>query len=143
MADAADLKSAGAILVGSSPTPGTIFSRDLPRRKGTGMDEGVRSYIERQKSPQKEILLKLREIIVKNLPGIHEQMKWGAPGYDGRYYIVALKDHVNLGFSLKGLSPEEEKLFEGSGKTMKHIKVYSLDDIDEERITGLLNMIKA
>jgi len=107
------------------------------------MDERVKSYIERQKSPQKEILLKLREIIVKNFPGINEQMKWGVPGYDGRYYIVALKDHVNLGFSLKGLSPEEEALLEGSGKTMRHIKVYSLDDIDEERIASLLDMVKA
>ena len=106
------------------------------------MDEGVKSYIEKQKSPQKETLLKLREIIVKNFPGIHEQMKLGVPWYEGRYYIVALKDHVNLGFSLKGLSPEEEGLFEGGGKTMKHIKVYSLDDIDEERIAGLLNMVK-
>ena len=106
------------------------------------MDEGVRKYIEKQKSPQKEVLLKLRETIVKNFPGIREQMKWGAPEYEGRYYIVALKDHVNLGFSLKGLSPEEEALLEGSGKTMKHIRISSLDDIDEERITRLLNMVK-
>jgi len=106
------------------------------------MDEGVKSYIEKQKSPRKEILLKLREIIVKNFPGIREQMKWGVPEYEGRYYIVALKDHVNLGFSLKGLSPEEEALLEGSGKTMKHIRISSLDDIDEERITRLLNMVK-
>jgi hypothetical protein len=106
------------------------------------VDEGVRRYIEKQKSPYKEIILKLREIIVKNFPGIREQMKWGVPEYEGRYYIVALKDHVNLGFSLKGLSPEEEKLFEGGGKTMKHIKVSSLDDIDEERIVRLLKMVK-
>ena len=106
------------------------------------MDEGVRKYIEKQKSPQKEMLLRLREIIVGNSPGIREQMKWGVPEYEGKYYIVALKDHVNLGFSLKGLSPEEEALLEGSGNTMKHIKISSLNDIDEERITRLLNMVK-
>jgi hypothetical protein len=141
LADAADLKSAGAILVGSSPTPGTIF-KDFHCCGGTGMDEGVKSYIGKQKSPQKEILQKLREIIVKNFPGIHEQMKLGVPWYEGKYYIVALKDHVNLGFCLEGLSKEEEGLFEGSGKTMKHIKFYSLNDIDEEKIVGLLNMVK-
>jgi hypothetical protein len=107
------------------------------------MDEGVQNYIEKQKSPQKEILQKLREIIVKNFPGINEQMKLGVPWYEGKYYIVALKDHVNLGFSLKGLSKEEEGLFEGSGKTMKHIKFYSLNDIDDGKIASLLNIVKS
>jgi len=106
------------------------------------MDEGVRKYIEKQPSPQKEILLELRNIIVKNFPGIHERMRWGVPEYEGKYYILALKDHVNLGFSLKGLTPEEEALLEGGSETMKHIKISSLDDIDEERITRLLNMVK-
>ncbi len=27
----------------------------------------------------------------------------------GKYYIAALKDHVNLGFSLKGLSKKEQE----------------------------------
>jgi hypothetical protein len=35
-------------------------------------------------------------------------MKWGVPAYgDRKYYIVALKDHVNLGFSLKGLTKDD------------------------------------
>jgi len=107
------------------------------------MDKKVTNYIEKQKSPQQEILSKLREIITRNFPGTREEMKWGVPNYEGKYYIVALKDHVNLGFSLKGLSKEEQKLLEGSGKTMKHIKFYSLSDIDEKRIVRLLNMVKS
>ena len=107
------------------------------------MDKEVTGYIEKQKSPQKEILYKLRGIITRNSSGIHEQMKLGVPWYEGRYYLVALKDHVNLGFSLEGLSREEERLFEGGGKTMKHIKFYSPGDIDEKRIISLLDMVKA
>ena len=107
------------------------------------MDKEVTGYIEKQKSPQKEILHKLRAIIIRNYPVIQEQMKWGAPSYEDMYYLVALKDHVNLGFSLKGLTKEEEKLFEGGGKTMKHLKFYSPSDIDEERVISLLNLIKA
>ena len=49
-------------------------------------------------------------------------MKLGVPWYEGKYYIVALKDRVNLGFSLKGLSKEEVSLFKGGGKTMKIIE---------------------
>ena len=106
------------------------------------MDIEVENYIEKQKSPQKEICQKLREIIFQTIPEIKEEMKWGVPTYaNGKYYIVALKDHVNLGFSLKWLSKEEQKLFEGSGKTMKHIKIHSLKDINEKRITESLKLV--
>nr|MDO8082965.1 DUF1801 domain-containing protein [Candidatus Freyarchaeota archaeon] len=107
-----------------------------------GKTNKVDSYLEKQKSPQKEICQKLREIIFKTIPNVKEEMKWGVPTYaDGKYYIIALKDHVNLGFSLKGLSREEQKLLEGSGKTMKHIKIRSLKEIEEKRIAELLERV--
>jgi hypothetical protein len=59
----------------------------------------------------------LRRIIFRTFPGIEEEMKWGVPTFaKGKYSFAALRDHVNLGFSLKGLSKEEQKRFEGSGK---------------------------
>ena len=108
------------------------------------MDPHVDEYIDKQKSPQKEICQRLRQIIFDTFPEIKEEMKWGVPAYDdGRYYFVSLKNHVNLGFSLKGLSTEEIGLLEGSGKTMKHIKVNSLEGIDEPGIVQLLLMVKS
>jgi len=59
-------------------------------------------------------------------------MKWGVPNFHkGIFYIVALKDHVNLGFSIKGLSEKELSLFEGAGKTMRHIKISTMQDIED------------
>ena len=69
-------------------------------------------------------------------------MKYGVPYYGNKYYIVALKAHVNLGFSIKGLTPEEIALFEGTGKTTRHIKIESQENVDEERIKQLLKMVK-
>ena len=69
-------------------------------------------------------------------------MKWGVPAFaDGKFYIVALKDHVNLGFSSQGLTKEELKLFDGGGKTMRHIEVVKTIDIDNERIVKLLKLV--
>jgi len=102
----------------------------------------VTKYIEKQKSPEKEICLTLRDIIFKTFPNTKEEMKWGVPAFaEGKYYIVALKDHVNLGFSLKGLSKEEQRLFKGSGKMMKHIEIHSLKEINEKKITELLKLV--
>jgi len=107
------------------------------------MDIKVKEYIEQQKSPQKEICQKLREIILSTFPDIIEEMKYGVPYYENKYYIVALKTHVNLGFSIKKLTQEEIALLEGSGKTTRHIKINTLEDIDEKKIIKLLKMVKS
>lgn len=106
------------------------------------MNTEVEKYIKKQKSPQREICTRLREIIIKTFPKIEETMWAGVPFYNHRYYIVALKDHVNMGFAITGLSKEEMALFEGNGKTMRHVKIFSLDDIDEKRIRKLLKTSK-
>jgi uncharacterized protein YdhG (YjbR/CyaY superfamily) len=61
------------------------------------MDIKIDEYIEKQKSPQKEICEKLREIIFKTFPDIKEEIKWGVLSYEnGKYYFAALKTHVNV-----------------------------------------------
>ena len=106
------------------------------------MSGKVEAYLDKLKSPQKEICVRLKEIILEALPGIGEEFKWGVPVYGGElFYIGALKNHVNLGFKITSLSKEEIALFEGGGKTMRHIKIYTLADIDKERITRLLKMV--
>lgn len=106
-------------------------------------DEKVKQYIEKQKSPQKEICKKLHKLIMKTFPKTKDEMKWGVPTFDkGNYYVVAVKDHVNLGFSKKGLTKEGVKLFDGSAGTTVHIEIKTLKDIDEKRIVKLLKMVK-
>jgi hypothetical protein len=48
---------------------------------------------------------------------------------------------VNLGFSVAGLSAEELQPFAGSGKTMKHLAIRTLDDIDEAHVAHLLQLV--
>jgi uncharacterized protein YdhG (YjbR/CyaY superfamily) len=76
------------------------------------MSNQIDDYIYRQCSPQKEICQNLRSLILKTFPDVKEEMKWGVPTFvDGKFYIVALKDHVNLGFSIKGLTKEDMAFF--------------------------------
>ena len=106
------------------------------------MNAKVDNYIQKQKSPQKEICRELRAIILKTFLDAKEEMKWGVPAFaDGKFYIAALKDHVNLGFSIEALSKDQIALFDGGGKTMKHIEIGTMQDIDEKRIVRLLKMV--
>jgi hypothetical protein len=102
----------------------------------------VEEYIGKQPDPQRLICLKLRKMILDRYPDIGERMKLGVPWYGEDFYIVSLRDHVNLGFSMNGLTKDEVQLFKGSGTSMKVIEMASLDDIDEGRIIGLMEIVK-
>ena len=103
----------------------------------------VDEYIGKQQDPQQEICKELRRIIFDTFPGIKEEIKWGVPVYGGGiYYIVALKDHVNLGFTLQGLTEDDYRSFDGTGKTMRHLAISSLKDIDERKIIDLLKLVE-
>jgi uncharacterized protein YdhG (YjbR/CyaY superfamily) len=106
------------------------------------MSKQVNEYIEKQKSPQKEILQKVREIFLKTLPKPEEKMGWGVVTFGGgKFYIAAMKNRVHVGFAITGLKEDEISLFEGSGKTMKHIKIPTLEDIDEKNLVNLIELV--
>lgn len=106
------------------------------------MDKNVADYINRQKTPQKEICKRLEKLIRKTLPGAKEEMMWGVPAFaGGKFYIGSLKDHVNLGFAIEGLSKGEVALFEGGGKTMRHIEIKSPKDIDVKKLAKLIKLV--
>jgi hypothetical protein len=106
------------------------------------MSNPVEDYISKQKSSQKEICQALRQLIFGTFPDTKEEMKWGVPAFnDGRFYIVALKDHVNLGFSSQGLSKDELALFDGGGKTTRNLEIATLENIDKEKIVKLLKLV--
>jgi hypothetical protein len=121
---------------------GDVGSNPTPSANKNNMSNKIDDYINSQSSTQKEICQKLRWLILDTFPDAKEEMKWGVPAFaGGKFYIVALKDHVNLGFSIKGLTKEDLALFDGGGKTMKHIEVDKLTNIDENRITELLKLV--
>lgn len=106
------------------------------------MDQQVDEYIEKQQSPQKEILQSVRAIFLKTLPQCEERKMWGVVAYaGGKFYIAAMKNRVHVGFAITGLNKDEIGLFEGSGKTMRHLKIHSLEDIDEESLVKLIKLV--
>jgi hypothetical protein len=106
------------------------------------MDAEVDEYIEKQKSPQKEILQRVRKIFLKTIPNCEEKKAWGVVAFQGgKFYIAAMKNRVHVGFAINGLNKEEIDLFEGSGKTMRHVKIHSLEDIDDERLIKLIKLV--
>jgi uncharacterized protein YdhG (YjbR/CyaY superfamily) len=106
------------------------------------MDRQADTYIEKQKSPQKEILQEVRRIFQEKLPNCEEKMTWGVITFaSGKFYIAAMKNCVHVGFAINGLSKDEISLFEGNGKTMRHIKIHTLEKIDEISLAKMIELV--
>ena len=106
------------------------------------MDKQVNEYIEKQRSPQREILQEVRKIFRETLPNCEEELAWGVVAFaGGKFYIAAMKNRVHVGFAITGLSEEETTMFEGNGKTMRHIKIPTLESIDKIRLAKLIEIV--
>ena len=80
--------------------------------------------------------------MLKTLPNVEEKYAWGVLVYEGgKFYLAAMKERVHLGFSIIGLNKEETLSLEGSGKTMKHIKINSLKDIENKKIKEMILLV--
>lgn len=105
--------------------------------------EKVDSFIEDLPENIQEITNALRKIIFEASPKLMEEYKWSMPNYSYNglvCYLQASKNHVNLGFH-KGNELEEQdtnKLLQGTGKTMRHVRLKKMDDIQPETFISLI-----
>jgi hypothetical protein len=71
-----------------------------------------------------------------------EKKAWGVITFGGgKFYLAAMENRVHVGFAITGLNKDEISLFEGSGKTMRHIKIPTLESIDRKRLVRLIRMV--
>lgn len=53
-------------------------------------------------------------------------------------YIMPQKDRINLGFYRGATLPDPESLLEGTGKSLRHVKVRSLTDANRPALRALI-----
>jgi hypothetical protein len=105
----------------------------------------VDEYIEKFPENIQHVLVSLRELILNASSELEEVYKWSMPNYSYKglvCYLQASKKHVNLGFQ-KGNELEEKdtsNLLQGTGKTMRHIKIVKVEDIKTEEFTSLIQV---
>lgn len=93
-------------------------------------------------SNQLKIVQKLHELVIKESENISDSIKWGNLVYavnDKNFaYIAVAKSHVNLGFFDATSLADPDKILEGAGKDLRHIKFKSANDIKSGQIRFLI-----
>ena len=101
----------------------------------------VDEFIARMPTEQRDIARTLREIVRNTAPRLTETIKWGYPCYVGAgnvCSIIPYPDHVNLAFFRGTELADPDRLLEGTGKGMRHVKVWSANDIPRQSVAALI-----
>lgn len=104
----------------------------------------VTEYIDNAQEGQIETLELLRKLIHESVSGVTEEIKWGFPVFSKTKdftYLRFSKKHITLGFYNIDKIVDSENLLEGSGNTLKHIKIKSKTDFDEKLVAKWLKSI--
>jgi len=84
---------------------------------------------------KRQLAMELREIILNKQNDIEEDIKWGQLTFSKDNKNIAFiytyqgTNYINLGFFKAVRLPDPDRLFEGTGKLMRHIKIYTEKDI--------------
>ena len=106
---------------------------DLLKRYNRGVQEltlALRELVLEELAPCCEYIVEV--YIVSILYGPTHRMK------DGICYIGVIKDHVNLGFLRGSELADPQRILEGTGKQMRHIKIRNMSDLERPAIRAYL-----
>lgn len=93
----------------------------------------VEGYIQHHKGWQREVLMRLRDILRAAAPEAVESIKWSQPVFElegPMCYFKAFSNHINFGFWRGAELNDPEHLLEGDGLKMRHVRITAVNDVN-------------
>jgi hypothetical protein len=112
-------------------------------KKRTATQAKERSARARQDNPEvRKVIRGLRSLVKKVVPGTAETMNaWGIPTFEKGQpfcFYMAGKRHVTCGFHYGTSLRDPHKLLEGTGKSLRHVKLFGVEDLRRKGLRELL-----
>lgn len=99
-------------------------------------------YLADQPPKNQGLIRALRRFVKRVAPQLEESVKWGngcwLKGKEPISYVYSAAGYVQFGFIRGASLVDPRRLLEGDGQYVRHIKVRTLDDIDEAAFGALL-----
>jgi hypothetical protein len=116
-----------------------------PKKYAKRADLGapIEGFFAKQPAQLRVILETLRDMADEAAPDAEKSLKWGMPVYTvGGAMMCALgghKSHVNLVLAgAPGSFDDPKRLLVGSGKTGRHLKLRTIDELPRDAVRGWL-----
>jgi uncharacterized protein YdhG (YjbR/CyaY superfamily) len=102
-----------------------------------GRSAEVDAWFERYENPMKDVVQRVREIVLEADPRMDESIKWQAPTFTYRGNLASFfpksKQHASLMFHQGVKIPGEHPRLEGGGDTGRMLKIGSVAEADAAR----------
>jgi hypothetical protein len=104
------------------------------------MEPKIQQFLLKLPENKRAIAAEVRDIMLSAHKGISEAIKWNQLTFTyGKtniafIYTLSSKDYMNLGFMKAVQLSDPKKLFEGTGKGMRHIKISTKKEIPAAQI---------
>lgn len=96
----------------------------------------VSAYFDGLEAHQSAIAIALEDVIKSQWPHLTVKLAWGFPCWSGNervFSVIAHADRCNLQlWQGARLADDYFDRIEGTGKSLRHVKVHSTDDINDE-----------
>ena len=100
------------------------------------------AYLSAQPAQNRALIRALRAFVARAQPALVEGVKWGNGCWllDGGpiAYVYSDKDHVQFGFLRGSALKDPERRLLGNGQYVRHVKLRTADDLDEQAFTAWL-----
>ncbi len=90
---------------------------------------------------QYSIVESVRALVKSSLPDIEEEVKYGGILFSSGVQfcgVFAYKEHVSVEFSMGAKITDTYGLLEGRGKGRRHLKLFTVTDVTEKKLTHYL-----
>jgi hypothetical protein len=97
------------------------------------MNAEINLYIDQAPQAQQAVLKAMRDLIHQTLPDVVESFKWSRPIFSKQKdfaYLLSNKNYVTFGLNEFQKIKNPQGRLEGTGKSMRHVKLKSMEDID-------------
>jgi hypothetical protein len=107
------------------------------------MGAAVDEFVKRRVQPEhRDVVARLRALIAEWAPGAREELTYGILAWRNRRIVAVVsptKKDVTLAFSRGAELVDRHGLLRGVGKVSKHVKIKSVDDMDEDALRDYVN----
>lgn len=113
----------------------------MPTIEGTQAQIWIREYVNKA-GKLEDVAKAVRALLKKEVKGVEEYVNpWKIPSFDSNGPLCCFmvgKEHVTFAFLRGAALPDPEKLLEGTGKGVRHVKLRSVADVKKPAVKKLV-----
>lgn len=113
----------------------------MPTIEGKEAATWINNYVDKA-GKLEDVSQALRALVKKSIKDVEEYVNpWKIPSFDSNGPLCCFmvgKEHVTFAFMRGAALPDPEKLLEGTGKGVRHVKLRSLADVKKPGVKKLL-----